>query len=106
MDPTNWRYRGRRTPQQERDFRSAQRRRIERRWERVREARAGERVRETRVVEVTIRDSHRPMTTIRMETQERERGWGRFAVWQQGARIGARRFGRSGIAELLARWLE
>jgi hypothetical protein len=76
------------------------------RWDRVRAARAGEPVRETRVVELTIRDSHRPMRIVRLQAEELERSWSRWAVSENGQKIGNRRFGRNGIADLLARSLE
>jgi hypothetical protein len=63
--------------------------------------------RETRFVELTLRDSHRPMRIVRMEADETQRGeWGRWAVTEDGQRIGRRRLGRSGIADLLSRSLE
>jgi hypothetical protein len=61
--------------------------------------------RETRVVEMSIRDSHRPMRTLRFEADETERGWGRWRVSEGGARIGERRFGRTAIGALIARSL-
>jgi len=75
------------------------------RWAAVREARAEEPVRRTRVVELTIRDSHRPGTVVRLSAEEGARGWGRWAVEQDGARIGKRRLGKAGIARMLAAFL-
>jgi hypothetical protein len=39
---------------------------------------AGEPVRVDRVVEITIRDSHRPMTVIRLEREDQGEKWGRW----------------------------
>ena len=61
---------------------------------------------ETRVIVLAIRDSHRPRTEIRLEAQEGERGWSRFRVEQNGRRIGSRTFGRTAVADLLARTLQ
>jgi len=54
------------------------------------------------VVELTIRDSHRPMRVVRMEAEEGDRGWGRWMVTESGARVGRRRFGRRAVGELIA----
>jgi hypothetical protein len=107
MTHLSWRYRRRRTPQQEREFREAQRRRIARRWEREREQRAGEPVRQTRVVEFPIRDTHRPFALIRIEAQPTQRAWGRWQISENGALVAnGRRFGCRQVAELLAAWLQ
>ena len=78
----------------------------EARWAAVRAARVDEPVRETRVVELTIRDSHRPLRILQMSADESERGWGRWDVCENGVKIGRRRFGRRAVAELLARSLQ
>ena len=75
------------------------------RWDAVRAGRMDEPVRETRVVEMTIRDTHRPQRTIRMKAEEARRGWGRWHVWENGVRIGTRRIGRTMLAEAIARSL-
>jgi len=75
------------------------------RWDRVRAARAHEPCRETRVVLIEIRDSHRPRTSLRLEAAVQERGWGRWAVFENGRRVSCRRFGCSSLADMLARAL-
>jgi len=65
----------------------------------------GEPVRGARVVEIVIRDTHRPRREIRMEAEEMARGWGRWEVWENGGRVGRRRFGSSKIAGMIARSL-
>lgn len=75
------------------------------RWAVVRAARAAEPVRETRVVEIEVRDSHRPRATVRMVAQETPRGWSRWQVSQNGVRIGRRTCGRTSVGKLVARWL-
>ena len=114
MKHLSWRYRRKRTAKEQKEFREAQRKRIEKRWEKELAGRVGEPVRQTRVVELEIRDSMRPRTTIRLEAEEAERGWGRWAVWQDGVRVGTegsgkgkagrgepRRFGTRRIAGLI-----
>ena len=76
------------------------------RWMQKSEALSGEPLRETRVIVLAIRYSHRPRTEIRLEAQEGERGWSRFRVEQNGRRIGSRTFGRTAVADLLARTLQ
>ncbi len=72
------------------------------RWAAVRAARAGEPPRQTRVVELTLRDTHRPMRIILLEAEPTENGWGRWAVTENGERIGRRRFGRTRIGQTIA----
>jgi hypothetical protein len=72
------------------------------RWARVHAACNGEPVRESRVVELSIRDSHRPARVIRMQADMTPRGWSRWAVSENGARIGCRTFGRRALAGLIA----
>jgi hypothetical protein len=74
-------------------------------WQRVHAAAAAEPERETRFVELTIRDSHRPLRVIRLQAEQSDHAWGRWAVDENGSRIGARRFGRSAISEMIARSL-
>lgn len=77
----------------------------EARWSAVRAARADEPVREGRVVEITIRDTRQPMRVLRLQAEPRELGWSRWAVSENGVRVGRRRFGRSAISDLIARSL-
>jgi len=102
------RYRRRRTPQQHLEFRAAQERRIARRWEREVAERQGDETRRDRVAEVTIRDSHRPTTVVRIEARltRSARGWGRRLVWENGKRVGKRRFGIRGVCQLLGKLIE
>jgi hypothetical protein len=72
------------------------------RWDRVRAARKDEPLRASRVVELTIRDTHRTMRVIRLKCEPSLQGWGRFAVMENGAQIGKRRFGHKALAALLA----
>lgn len=85
--------------------RHAARRAAQIRWDRHHAEQSDVVARATRSVELSIRDTHRPMRIIRMEAEEREHGWGRWAAWENETRIGSRQFGRSKIAELIARSL-
>jgi len=76
------------------------------RWAAVRSALAEDPVRTSRVVELTIRDTHNTMRVVRMQSEPREHGWSRWAVTENGQRVGRRRLGRSTIADLIARSLE
>ena len=76
------------------------------RWQNNALARAGEPVRETRVVEMTIRDSHRPGVEVRMESHETPSGWGRWRVAQNGKQVGRRTFGHTAISAMLAKVLQ
>lgn len=75
------------------------------RWEQHRAALAAEPTRTIRVVELTVKDSHRPQRVIRMEADERETTWSRWLVIENGERVGRRRFGRTTIAEPIAQSL-
>ena len=55
--------------------------------------------RETRVVEITVRDSHRPLTRIRAE--QFEDGDGRWSRWHVVGHAGRPR-GKHGLGQLLA----
>jgi ATPase subunit of ABC transporter with duplicated ATPase domains len=72
------------------------------RWDAVRAARAGEPVRETRVTEITVRDSHRPMEIVRLQSEETRSGWSRRRVSHNGVSLSIRPLGPSGIASLIA----
>jgi hypothetical protein len=62
---------------------------------------SGEPLRETRTVEITIRDSLRPLTVILVRRHEGDDGrWGR---WRG---IGKAPLGKHGLANLLAAYLE
>lgn len=76
------------------------------RWDAYHQAVSAEPLRATRTVEITIRDSHRPMHVIILKADERQNGWSRFSVSEGGVRIGSRRFGRSSIASLIAALLQ
>jgi hypothetical protein len=104
MNHLSPRYRRRRTPQQQREFRAAQQRRIERRWKAALAGATAGADRRDRVSEVTIRDTHRPMVVVRLEARMTRGGrrWGRRAVYENGRRVGARRLGLRAIGELLA----
>jgi hypothetical protein len=88
-----------------REFRAAQSRRISARWAKASAARADEPIRETRVVEMTIRDSHRPMRIIRLQAEETERGWSRWVAQENGQRAGQKPWGKNAIARAIARTL-
>jgi hypothetical protein len=79
------------------------RRAAEARWAAYHEAQADDPIRQTRVVEMTIKDSHRPMRVIRMEAEQTERGWSRWLATENGERVGRRRFGGTAIAKLIER---
>jgi hypothetical protein len=102
MKHLSWKYRRRRTAQEMREFRAAQSRRIAARWAKVHAAHVGEPVRETRVVEMTIRDSHRPMRIIRLQAEETERGWSRWMAQENGQRAGRKPWGKNAIARAIA----
>jgi len=73
------------------------------RWAAYHLAQADAPLRQTRVVEMTIRDSHRPMRVIRMAAEQTDRGWSRWLVTENGERVGRRRFGGTAIAKLIER---
>lgn len=72
------------------------------RWDEYHARVANDPIRETRTVKIFIQDSHRPRSVIRLQAERSELAWGRFAVWENGQRIGSRRMGRSGLARVLA----
>ncbi len=106
MKHLSWKYRRRRTRAQQREFCAAQAARVEKRWAKARAAAAAEPLRTDRVVELTVRDSHRPGTTLRLESRETAAGFRRWAMAEAGRQIGPRRMGRHAIAKLIAQWLE
>jgi hypothetical protein len=55
-----------------------------------------------RVVEITIRDSHRPQRVIRLMAHPTEHGWSRWGVLENGVRVGKRRIGSGRLWEILA----
>ena len=75
------------------------------RWVKNAMARRHVPVRETRVVEMVVRDSHRPQCAIRLEAQETPRGWSRWRVEQNGKTVGSRSFGSCAVAKMIARAL-
>lgn len=106
MKHLSWRYRRRRTRQEEQEFRDAQSRRAHARWEKHRARQIETPVRQSKLVELTIRDSHRPMRVIRLRADPTDRGWGRFAGEENGRAIAhGRRFGHRHIATLIAQSL-
>jgi hypothetical protein len=85
-----------------REFCAEQARRIAERWAAVHAAQAAEPVRQTRVTEIVIRDSRRPMQTIRVVREPRGHAWGRGRISVNGVAIGGRPRGRTAIGKLLA----
>jgi hypothetical protein len=80
-------YRKRRTPQQQREFRNAQSRRISRRWAKQHLAMASEPVRQTRVTRITIEDSHRMRLVVTLHRDQAQVGWGRARVTENGKAV-------------------
>lgn len=71
------------------------------RWDRVHAAPVA--VRESRVVEITIRDSHRPMELVRARREMDDVGiWGRWRV----AGVAGRPVGPRGLGRLIALLIE
>jgi hypothetical protein len=105
MKHLSWKYRRRRTPQQEREFRAAQSRRIAKRWEKASTARAGEPVRQTRTNRITIEDSHRMRLEFVLARQETLRGWGRAEVQENGKPVSGK-WGIRKLATALAKILQ
>jgi hypothetical protein len=105
MKHLSFRYRRRRNAQEQREFCAAQSGRIAKRWAKAAAAREGEPIRETRVVEMTIRDSHRPMRIVRLQAEETERGWSRWTAHENGQRAGQKPWGKNAIARAIARTL-
>jgi hypothetical protein len=97
MKHLSWQYRGRRNAQQQREFRAAQRKRIAARWAK----RAQDEMRVDRRVEIVIRDSLRPMTTLTLT--QRDFGERLSKRWSG---IGKRRLTTRSLDRLIARFLE
>lgn len=76
------------------------------RWDACRAANASEPIRRDRVVELTIRDTHRPMFIIRLQAHETPRGWSRWQVTENGKQVGRRRWGTHAVAAMIARSLQ
>jgi len=90
---------------EQREFCAAQARRAHARWARV-HAEADEAPRVSRCVEIRVRDSHRPMTTISLRAEPTECGWGRFEASENGHVLArGRRLGRRQLAALIAAFL-
>ena len=60
-------------------------------------------IRESRTVEITIRDSHRPMQIVKM--RQDERGEGRWSRWTVEG-LTCRPLGNTGIGKLIATYAE
>jgi|GEM_PF-3658755 len=58
-------------------------------------------LRQTRVVEITIRDSHRTMTVLRLEQHEGHEG-----KWTRWHGLGKRPLGINGIAHVIGKYLQ
>lgn len=102
MKHLSWKYRRRRTVQEEREFCEAQRQRIAKRWAKVHAVQVGDPVRQTRVIQMTILDTHRPMRIIRLQAEETERGWSRWTATENGQPC-TRLWGKIAIAKAIAR---
>ena len=63
---------------------------------------AGDPQRHSRVIELTIRDSHRPMQVIHIHRESIGHAWSRARVYINGSRVGVRAFGRTALAKLIA----
>ena len=61
---------------------------------------AGEPLRVDRVVEITIRDSHRPLTVIGLRREDQGERWGR---WEG---IGHSKLGPTGVGRVIGKYLE
>jgi len=61
---------------------------------------AGLPIRQDRVVEIVIRDSHRPLTIIRLRREDQGERWGR---WRG---IGSVPLGPTGIGTIIGKYLE
>jgi hypothetical protein len=105
MKHLSWKYRRRRTPQQQREFRAAQSARIAKRWEAYRAARVNEPIRATRTTRITIEDSHRMRMVFMLARQETPRGWGRAEVQENGKPV-SRKWGIRKLATALAKILQ
>lgn len=67
--------------------------------------REDERIRKDRVVRMWVMDSCRPAVMIELAAIDKGARFGRWRVSVNGKRIGRRRFGATGVAELIAAWL-
>jgi hypothetical protein len=101
MKHLSWKYRKRRTPREQREFRAAQSKRINRRWEKQRESMAWEPVRQTRVTRITIVDSHRPSLVIEARREPTPKGWGLAVVTENGKAVSGK-WGRVALAKAIA----
>jgi hypothetical protein len=105
MKHLSWKYRKRRTAQEQREFCEAQSRRVNRRWKKRQEAMAAEPIRETRVTRITIEDSHRMSLVVTLYRDQAQVGWGRARVVENGKDVkgkwGTRQVGLN-LARMLA----
>jgi hypothetical protein len=106
MKHLSFRYRKRRTPQQQRDFCAEQSRRISGRWAKVHAAAAGDPVRQTRTNRITIEDTHTTRTILLVRRQQTERGWSRAAVEVNGTPCGQHPWGLRQLANAIARIMQ
>ena len=72
------------------------------RWDAHHAAHAGDPQRHSRVTDITIRDSHRPMQTVRIFREPTEHSWSRGRVYVNGKRVGRRTLGKTALGKLLA----
>ena len=72
------------------------------RWAAYHAFQAGDPQRHSRVIELTIRDSHRPMQVIHIHRESIGHAWSRARVYVNGSRVGVRAFGRTALAKLVA----
>ena len=105
MKHLSFRYRRRRTPQQQRDFCAAQSLRISARWAKIHAAAEGEPIRQTRTHRITIEDTHTTRTILLVRRQQTERGWSRAAVEVNGTPCGKRLWGLRQLSDAIARSL-
>jgi hypothetical protein len=105
MKHLSWKYRKRRTAQEQREFCEAQSRRVARRWKKRQEAMAAEPRRQTRVTRITIEDSHRMSLVVTLYRDQAQVGWGRARVVENGKDVkgkwGTRQVGLN-LARMLA----
>ena len=106
MKHLSFRYRRRRTPQQQREFRAAQARRISARWAKVHVASIGDPVRQTRTNRITIEDTHNTRTIIHVHRDQTERGWSRARVEVNGIPCGKHPWGLRQLAKAIARIMQ
>jgi hypothetical protein len=72
------------------------------RWDAHHAAHAGDPQRHSRVTDITIRDSHRPMQTVRIHRESIGHAWSRGRIYVNGQRVGHRAYGRTALAKLIA----